>query len=599
MSDSAGPRPATAGDYRPSLDGLRAIAILMVIAYHDHALKGGFLGVDVFFVLSGFLITSILLREWASTGSIRLPRFYLRRFLRLAPALCLFVFVVWAVTHWIQPGLAGQLSGRWAGLALLYISNLAIAFGREYPLGEVSICWSLALEEQFYLLWPLSLRTLLRRGLSRSAVALIIAAFVAGALGLRYLLLARHPGDPGLWLRVYFGPDTRGDGLLMGCLLALLFRHPPTGGLASATVLGGAAGAGVLAFLASTREIADFVAHPLLFSVSAAAAVLILLGALTPGLLKRALELPLLVWIGQLSYSLYLWHALSIDILVREGPIRQHAFMFGLATASHYLLERPVLDLNRRFGALRRPHPQFFRRHGASPAGPSLNDNGPLLPLAVGAVGLGVALALGFVRLSGRPLPGLELSPLVQARERMDDGELARAVTLYRAAVPLDPGDGSVFAEMADAMSRAGDATGAVAAWRGALRGSPRDPTRHVALGRALAAAGSREEARISFRGALALDPRQADAHLGLGTLALDQEQLGEAVRELSLAVALRPDNAVSQNELGVALAMAGDFGEAIRHFSMSLALRPDPAVEGNLERARRDLAGPRASPSP
>jgi peptidoglycan/LPS O-acetylase OafA/YrhL/Flp pilus assembly protein TadD len=599
MSDSAGPRPATGGDYRPSLDGLRAIAILMVIAYHDYALRGGFLGVDVFFVLSGFLITSILLREWATSGSIQLPRFYLRRFLRLAPALCLFVFVVWAVTHWIQPGLSGLLSGRWAVLALLYISNVAIAFGREYPLGEVSICWSLALEEQFYLLWPLSLRTLLRRRLSRNAIALILAAFVAGALGLRYLLLASHPGDPGLWLRVYFGPDTRGDGLLMGCMLALLFRHPPSGRLASATVLGGAAGAGVLAYLAFTRDIADFVAHPLLFSVSAAAAVLVILGALTPGLLKRALELPLLVWVGQLSYSLYLWHSVSISILVREGPMRQHALMFGLAAASHYLLERPVLDLNRRFGALRRPHPRFFPKRGADPAEPRRDDRGPLLPLAAGTVGLGVALALGFVRFSGRPLPGLELSPLVQARERMDDGENARAVMLYRAAVSLDPGDGSVFAEMADAMSRAGDAAGAVAASRRALLGRPRDPMRHVGLGRALAAAGSREEARGSFLRALALDPRQADAHLGLGSLALDEEQLREAIQELSLSVALRPENAVAQSELGVALALAGDFGEAIRHFSLSLALRPDPAVEANLERARRDLAGPRASPSP
>jgi peptidoglycan/LPS O-acetylase OafA/YrhL/cytochrome c-type biogenesis protein CcmH/NrfG len=599
MSDSAGSRLVTAGDYRPSLDGLRAIAILLVIAYHDRALKGGFLGVDVFFVLSGFLITSILLREWGTTGSIQLRKFYLRRFLRLAPALSLFVLGAWAVTHWIQPGLSGQLTGRWAGLALLYVSNLAIAFGREYPLGEVSICWSLALEEQFYLLWPLSLRTLLRRGLSRNTVALIIAAFVAGALGLRYLLLARHPGDPGLWLRVYFGPDTRGDGLLMGCLLALLFRQPPSGRLASATVLGGVVGTGVLAYLASTREIADFVAHPLLFSVSGAAAVLVLLGALTPGLLKRALELPLLVWIGQLSYSLYLWHALSIDLLVREGPIRQHAFMFGIAAASHYLLERPVLGLNRRFGALRRPHPQFFPRRGASPGEPRPNDKGRLLPFAVGTVGLGVALALGFVRLRGDPLPGLELSPLVQARERMDDGEYARAVTLYRAAVPLDPGDGSVFAEMADAMSRANDATGAVTAWRSALLRRPQDPNRHVALGRALAAVGSREEARASFRLALALDPRRADAHLGLGTLALDQEQLREAVQELSLAVALHPEDAVAQNELGVAFALVGDFGEAIRHFSLSLALRPDPAVGENLARARRDREGPHAPRPP
>ncbi|HKC13708.1 MAG TPA: acyltransferase family protein [Vicinamibacteria bacterium] len=586
-------------DYRPSLDGVRAVAILMVIAYHDRTLKGGFLGVDVFFVLSGFLITSILLREWGSTGTIQLPRFYVRRFLRLAPALCLFVLAAWAMTHWIKPGLADQLRGRWAALALLYVSNLAIAYGREYPLGEVSICWSLALEEQFYLLWPLSLRTLLRRRLAPRTVAVLLAVLVGGALALRYLLLARHPGDPGLWLRVYFGPDTRGDGLLMGCLLALVFHRPPTGRLASVTVLGGLAGAGVLAYLASSREIADFVAHPVLFSVSAASAVLVLLGALTPGVLKRALELPLLVWIGQLSYSLYLWHALSIDLLVREGPLRQHALMFGLAVASHYLLERPVLDINRRFGALQRPHPRLFARWGARPVEPRPNGRGPLLRLAAGLVGLGVAVGLASARFGGPPLPRLELSPLVQARERVDDGEYARAVTLYREAAPLDPGDGSVLAEMADALTRAGDATGAVAAWRRALERRPQSAERRVALGGALIATGSREEARAAFHSALALDPGLADAHLGLGTVALDQDQLTEALGELSLAVALRPDNARAQNELGVALALAGNFEEAIRHFSLSFALRPDPSVRANLARARSDREGRPAPPSP
>src|SRR5262249_38671964 len=147
------PRARTAGasdSYRPALDGLRALAILLVIAYHDRLLVGGFLGGQLFFVLCGYLITSILECEWPSRGSISLARFYARRFLRLAPALGLFVLTAWVVTHALKPGLASGLKGAWALSALFYASNLLIAYGREYPLGLVSISWSLALEEQFY-----------------------------------------------------------------------------------------------------------------------------------------------------------------------------------------------------------------------------------------------------------------------------------------------------------------------------------------------------------------------------------------------------------------------------------------------------------------
>ena len=526
--------PAESSSYRPSLDGLRAVAILMVVSYHDRALRGGFLGVDVFFVLSGFLITTILLREQHATGTIHLGRFYARRFLRLAPALGLFVLVTYAVTHWVAPGLASWLTPRWAVAALGYWANLLIAFGREYPLGQVSNCWSLAQEEQFYLLWPLTLRGLLRRGLSRNAIGAVLGVLIAASLGLRVFLAARGGADPDLWLRVYFGPDTRAEALLWGCLLALFLPGEAPSSRMAGTLsgMGGAFGLVALGYLSATREIADFVRSPLLFTLSALASVLVVVAALHPGLLRRVLEWPLLVWIGQLSYSLYLWHAVSGDFLAHEGPVRKHLLMLSLAVASHYLVERPLLGFNRRFGAVPRPHPHLFAGRGEG-SGAALR----LTRLAAGLLGLVVATALAYVRLTGAEVPFLALAPEVRAREGVEDAQ------------------------------------------------------RQAALGMGFLTAKRPADAREAFRKALALDAHQADARLGLGALALDRMDYEQAIHELSRAAALRPGDPAMLNELGVACALAGRLDEAILHFSSSLRLKADAKVADNLRKAQADLA--------
>ena len=154
--------------YRPALDGLRGVAILAVLAVHTShlfgwsMLKGGSIGVDIFFVLSGFLITSILLNEWNNKGSISLRKFYLRRCLRLVPALLLLVVVVHLTANFLlSPEEAAQT--RFATpFALVYATDFVIAFAPNIQLGALKHTWSLAMEEQFYLLWPPLLILLLK-----------------------------------------------------------------------------------------------------------------------------------------------------------------------------------------------------------------------------------------------------------------------------------------------------------------------------------------------------------------------------------------------------------------------------------------------------
>lgn len=527
MAAEHSPELRRSSSYCPSLDGLRAVAILLVIAYHGGALRGGFLGVQLFFVLSGYLITSLLLREHEATGTIRLVRFYERRLLRLAPALCLYVLVAWVVTHWLNPALAEWLRGSWALAALFYVSNLVIAFGGQYPLGIISICWSLALEEQFYLVWPAMLRLLHRARLTRRAVASLLAGLIAACLALRYVLLARRGGDPDLWLRVYFGPDTGAEALIWGCLLALVPGRVGQGlakiGAATALV-----GAGALGYMATRVDIADLVARPVLLSLSALLCTVLVFGALARGPLRRALELPVLVWIGQLSYSLYLWHAFSHDLFVEQPRWRRYAFLLSAAAASYYLLERPVQSFARRWGALERPHPWSRRGRSGASASPRSAGWEAAPGLTIGAAGLVLALALGCVRLTGLAVPGLGLAPSVQARERYSDG-----LALYRAH--------------------------------------------------------DTEAAAVAFRQAIRLDPEHADAHIGLGGLALERGATAEAIQHLSRAAALRPQDALVHHEVGVALAMEGRYEDAISEFQASLRLGGAPGLEENLARALID----------
>ena len=213
--------------YIPALDGLRALAVIAVLLYHGDVkwMPGGFLGVDVFFVISGYLITSLLLGDWREHRHIRFGRFYLRRARRLLPALFLMLAVVALYALLFLPDTVSELRGQ-AIAAIFYVENWYLIFhkvsyfvavGRPPMLRHV---WSLAVEEQFYLLWPLIFAFLLARwGRHREK---LLAAVVGGALASTVLMAVLYQPftDPS---RVYFGTDTRASTMLIGAALAIVW----------------------------------------------------------------------------------------------------------------------------------------------------------------------------------------------------------------------------------------------------------------------------------------------------------------------------------------------------------------------------------------
>ena len=352
-------RPGTlALPYVAALDGLRAFAVAGVLLYHGGVpwLPGGFLGVDLFFVLSGFLITSLLLRELDMTGGIDLRRFWTRRARRLLPAAFLVIAVCLVVAVAFMPGEAARV--RTDALAsFAYVGNWAqVLADRSYFAGFerpslLQHLWSLAVEEQFYLLWPLLLVACLRRFGRRGAARLALAGAIASAVLTAVLFT---PGqDPS---RVYFGTDTHASGLLVGALLAFLWplrelRSAPKPGARLLLDAGAVAGlAAVVVAMATWHDYDPIVYRGGLLAFAIAAAALI--GALAHPACRvaRVAGAAPLRWIGQRSYGIYLWHwpvmALTrpeIDVPWTRAVLLplQIAATVALAAASYRWVEQP------------------------------------------------------------------------------------------------------------------------------------------------------------------------------------------------------------------------------------------------------------------
>ena len=355
-SSTAGSATGPAGSYRPFLDGLRAVAVYLVVVFHAGAdrFTGGFLGVDVFFVLSGFLVTQLLLRDLSATGTISFRRFYARRFRRLLPA----AFVVLIITAMVFTAIASpvEVTDAQDGFraAFLYAANWHFItqssdyFGADLATNPVLHFWSLAVEEQFYLLWPLllgGLYALTRRFGTRQThtIRLVVAAGAIASVTWAWILKDTNPN------RAYYGTDTRAYQLMAGAFLALtpglftrLARYTrPARHIA-------------IAALAALIAIATSWIHldPIERGIAATAITVTLLIALetaNSGPLHQALSLEPVTYLGRISYGTYLWHWPVIIVMTRQfqlAPLTTVALTALIATAlaslSYQLLEHPI-----------------------------------------------------------------------------------------------------------------------------------------------------------------------------------------------------------------------------------------------------------------
>lgn len=333
-------RSSTTGTlaYQPSLDGLRAVAVTAVVLTHvvPAACPGGWIGVDLFFVLSGYLITRLLHAEVRRTGRIRYARFYMKRALRLMPAFLCLLLAAFAAAL-LSNDRRGNLES--VAVAAAYLMNWNAAFG-WVPQGFLSHTWSLAAEEQFYLLWPALLVVMTHR----RPLVWITAGLVL-CIVWRTALIAEGASLE----RVYHGFDTHADPLLIGGALGLATLGEATRRWASRWAAVPAAATLLLVFgLKATSASAQSIGT----LVTAVASAWLIIAAMEPGWLRSAMSLRPLTFTGRMSYGWYLWHPFLIFMLDGHGvPTTVTVpLSYLIAVGSFYGVERRFLKLKARWG---------------------------------------------------------------------------------------------------------------------------------------------------------------------------------------------------------------------------------------------------------
>ncbi|MCT4781747.1 MULTISPECIES: acyltransferase family protein [Exiguobacterium] len=345
-------QPLRHSNYMPGLDGLRTFAVLAVILFHVNTpyITGGFLGVDVFFVLSGYLITGILIREWANAGRLDLKRFYIARFRRLLPALIFMLSVVMTVVWLFEPDLLNTVRQDTLA-ALVYVNNWWYvfhdvsyfeSFGKPSPLQNL---WSLSIEEQFYLVWPLLLLIGLKS--KRRLLQVVSVMLVASAAWMAFNFT---PGvDPS---RVYYGTDTRLFALLVGALLAFGWqpdafkREMPDIGRRILNMGGGMALLSLLVIMTAASAYGTFLYYGGFLLVALASAILIAATAHPSTVWSRLFGSKWIRLIGTRTYGIYLWH---YPVIILTTPIAQIGTFEPLRALGQVALTLVIAELSYRF----------------------------------------------------------------------------------------------------------------------------------------------------------------------------------------------------------------------------------------------------------
>ena len=353
---------------RLDIQGLRALAVLMVVAFHaELPVPGGFVGVDVFFVISGFVITAMLQREWQATGRIRFGAFYLRRFKRLTPALALMVATTAIFASLVLSPLGSQQNAAETGIgAMLLSANWVIAgatggyFDAPAATNPLLNTWSLSVEEQFYLAFPaiLALGWLWGRGFRRAKHAAVVLVGLAASVSFVLADLGSAVSTSN-WLLGFYSPVTRAWEFALGALLALVASRLAIRSRSATLALGmlgaGMVGASLVLITESTRFPGVWTLLPVLGTL-----LLILVGAsAAPNLLTSALATRPLVAVGDRSYSIYLWHwpfivfAALLWPEASAAPLAAAILSLAPAVASYRWVEQPFRRLDGRLARRR------------------------------------------------------------------------------------------------------------------------------------------------------------------------------------------------------------------------------------------------------